>query len=550
MSASINPQQLVPGEELLQTNGQGESSSGNFQEVSPEPTPPTANENGSTSPACHTGAGHESSAVGESCCEASSPQVTDAPSAENQTGPSTPSVELSQEHTQKIKEKLLSRARPVGTDEGSPAPELADTPTAQVAPPPDDSQALPADIEAQIHQALSAKTSPEPPQKAGVPLSEEDLRPGQSVVAKVVAIGEDYVTCDIGCRCSALLPLNQFPKGRKPHLNEEFLVEVDRYDSDEGVIHISLPRAVRRSKSSWEDLQIGQVVECYVVRMMKGGLEVSVNNLRAFMPASQVDLRPVTDEQLKAMEGQRYTVEIIDVKPEKRSLIVSRRQLLEKERQLAADNFWKQVSPGQDYEGTVRTIIKTGAFIDLGAVDGFLPISELAWSRVANVESVLSKDQRVRVRVISVDRDHKKLGLSLRQLLPNPWDAVPEKYRLGTDVTGTVNHISEFAAFVTLEPGLEGMIHISELDHRRVNNVSDVVKVGDTVTARVIEVDVDHRRIKLSLKALRGAPPDESKSRDDKPSAERRPRPQRDLKGGTGSSPARGLFGDPKRFSS
>ncbi len=416
---------------------------------------------------------------------------------------------------------------------------------------------LEADLEAEISAAMSGTmvgasavgTEGAPSTVAGavVPGSEDQVEVGSKLKAKVQSVNPENVFCEVGFRFPALLPSKQFPQGKQPHIGEEFLVVVDRFDPENSVILVSLPKATRRPKGNWEDLAVGHVVECVVNKTNKGGLEVTVSNMRAFLPASQVDLGFIA--ALETYVGQRFAVQVTEVNPAKRNLVVSRRALLIQERKEAAATFWTAVEVGQQFAGKVKTIKDYGAFIDLGGCDGFLHVGEMSWTRIKHPSEVLQEGQPVDVVILSLDREKQKIGLGMKQLAQNPWNAAAEKYAVGRTVSGRVTRTTDFGAFVELEQGVEGLIHISELDHRRVKRVTEVLNVGQEIQAQVLEVEPERQRISLSLKALK-AKPEQPKDEDLAPGkgqayVSKRKEP---LKGGTGGTGGGGLFGNPTNF--
>ncbi len=416
---------------------------------------------------------------------------------------------------------------------------------------------LEADLEAEISAAMSgtmagasavaSEGAPSTVAGAVVPGSEDQVEVGSKLKAKVVSVNPENVFCEVGFRFPALLPSKQFPQGKQPHIGEEFLVVVDRFDPENSVILVSLPKATRRPKGNWEDLAVGHVVECVVNKTNKGGLEVTVSNMRAFLPASQVDLGFIA--ALETYVGQRFAVQVTEVNPAKRNLVVSRRALLIQERKEAAATFWTGVEVGQQFAGKVKTIKDYGAFIDLGGCDGFLHVGEMSWTRIKHPSEVLQEGQPVDVVILSLDREKQKIGLGMKQLAQNPWNAAAEKYAVGRTVTGRVTRTTDFGAFVELEQGVEGLIHISELDHRRVKRVTEVLSVGQEIQAAVLEVEPDRQRISLSLKALKEKP-EQPKDEDLAPGkgqayVSKRKEP---LKGGTGGTGGTGLFGNPTNF--
>lgn len=450
---------------------------------------------------------------------------------------------------------------PAPNADGTPAPVAVAPPSPPAAPVeiPYGQMSIDADLEKELEAAMAGQmtaptappvgaTAPTPQSAVSeLPESEDQLEAGTKLKAKVQSVTTDDVFCEVGFRCPGLLPARQFPQGKQPRVGEEFLVVVEKYDAESGVIMVNLPKATRKVKGNWEELSVGQVVECQVTKTNKGGLEVTIGQLRAFLPASQVDLgfSPV----LETFVGKKLTVQITEVNPAKRNLVVSRRIIMIAERKEAAVNFWQQAEVGQQYTGTVKTIKDYGAFVDLGGADGFLHIGEMSWTRVKHPSEVLQEGAQVDVVILSLDREKQKIGLGMRQLAHNPWAGVEDRYPMGKQVTGKVTRISDFGAFVELEQGVEGLVHISELDHQRVRKVGDVVIVGQEIVMQVLEVVPDRQRISLSLKALKQKP-EKPKDEDMAPSQGQQYERKRKepLRGGTSSEGGGGLFGNPGDF--
>lgn len=466
---------------------------------------------------------------------------------------------------------------PAGETE-TPAP----PPSAETSPPSTPAEIpqsadLDADLEAQIAAAQASDDAtgsqpvpaPQPPEAEGTeggpaappaetpaPTSEEELEPGYKMGGKVQSIAGDDVFFDVGFRSPALVSLRQFDPQKPPQVGQTYQIIVDKVNAAEGLIHANLPRGRRKIQGNWDAVAVGQVVDCMVSKTNKGGLEITVSNLRGFLPASQVDLYYVPD--LEKYVGQKLTVKITEANRAKRNLIVSRRAYLKEEREVQAREVWANLEVGQAKKGVVKTIKDYGAFVDIGGVDGFLHIGEISWTRIRHPSDALSEGQEIDVQILSIDQDRERIGLGMRQLTQNPWDTVTQKYPQGTPVSGRVTRTTDFGAFVELEPGVEGLVHISELDYRRVNKVTDVLNVGDQPELQVLDLDLGRKRISLSLKALQEKPPELDKKKPEKKSDEdlapgggenynrKRKGP---LKGGTGGSGGGGLFGDPGDFS-
>jgi small subunit ribosomal protein S1 len=315
--------------------------------------------------------------------------------------------------------------------------------------------------------------------------------------ARVLTVHGSDVFLDVpGGRTQGVLPITQFPEG-VPAVGSEVEIHIEGYDSQNGLLLLSRQGAAVHA--DWSSVAPGMIVEARVTATNKGGLEVNVNGIRGFMPISQIDLYRVEDTEQYV--NQRLRCLVSEVNPEERNLVVSRRDLLEKEREEARAKLWEELAEGQIREGTVRSVRDFGAFVDLGGVDGLLHISEMSWSRVQDASQVVQLGQAVKVVVLKVDRERRKVSLGLRQLTPSPWDSVDANYPPNSVVKGKVTRLMEFGAFVELEPGVEGLVHISELAPQRVRRVADVVQEGQEVQVMVLAVDRNQRRISLSLKA-------------------------------------------------
>ena len=431
----------------------------------------------------------------------------------------------------------------------------ANAPVGQIELPPREVP-LEDGLEKEIEAAMSGQMTAPTEAPAGamasssddaLPASEDLLEPGTKLKAKVQSVTTDEVFCEVGYRSPGMLPGKQFPQGKQPRIGEEFLVIVEKYDPENSVILINLPKATRKARGSWDDLTVGMVTECMVNKTNKGGLEVTVGGMRAFLPASQVDLGFISS--MDSLVGQKLIVQVTEVNPAKRNLVVSRRAVMIAERKELAGVFWEKVEVGQQFAGVVKTIKDYGAFIDLGGADGFLHIGEMSWTRVKHPSEVLQEGQKVDVVVLSLDREKQKIGLGMRQLAHNPWASVGTTYSIGKEVTGKVTRITDFGAFVELEPGVEGLIHISEIDHQRIRKVTDAVNVGQDVQAQVLEVAPDRQRISLSMKALKQKPekPKDEDMAPGKGEAYERKRKE-PLRGGTATGGGMGLFGNPGDF--
>lgn len=314
---------------------------------------------------------------------------------------------------------------------------------------------------------------------------------------KVISISKDDIFVDFGSKSQGILPRIQFADTAEPVVGDEIEVTVDRYEPREGLLILSRKGAVA-SHASWDTLQAGQVVEGTVSGVVKGGLEVDVKGMRAFMPAGQIDIYHVPD--ISVMLNERVTAEVIQFDREHKNLVISRRNVLEQQREAAKQQLMTELAEGQTRRGTVRTVMDYGAFVDLGGVDGLLHVSEMSFRRVRHPSEIVKVGDIVEVKVTKIDKESGKLSLSLKQAMPDPWTNASERYATGSQVTGRVSKVEAFGAFVEVEEGVEGLLPVSEISYQRINRPSDVVKVGDTLKLVVLSVDERQRRMSFSLK--------------------------------------------------
>ena len=400
------------------------------------------------------------------------------------------------------------------------------------------------DVPAEL-QGIVAGASPA---DAAAGATDAEVGIGSKIKGIVQQIHHDDVFLEAGLRSSLVVSLKQFPDNKPPTVGDEVEVIVDSIDGD-SLLRARLPRAKHKASGDWAALAAGQVVDCFVTGINKGGLQVTVSNLKGFLPASQVDVGYVSN--LEGFVGQKLTVQVTEVHARKRNLVVSRRILLEAERAEAEGEFWKTLELGQEMDGTVKTIKNYGAFVNLGAIDGFLHIGEMSWSRINHPGDVLKEGQQVQVKILKIDPEKKRVSLGMKQLVQNPWQSASEKYASERIVSGRVSRVADFGAFVELEPGIEGLVHISELAWRRVGSVKEVLSEGETREFKVMEVDTKRKRVSLSLKALEQRPESDRPAPVDEPEPEAvRRRPAPDLRGGMGGqTKGSGLFGNPSDFS-
>jgi len=325
---------------------------------------------------------------------------------------------------------------------------------------------------------------------------------------KIISIGRDSAFVELGGREQGAVQLKQFKT--EPSVGDTIEVKVVRFLSEEGLYDLTLPMAAA-DVADWSQIDEGMVVEAKVTGHNTGGLECEVNRLRAFIPMSQISVFRV--ENPAEFLGQKLMCIVTECNPMRRNLVLSHRALLEREREENRQKLFDELEIGQIRDGLVRKLIDSGAFIDLGGVDGFLPISALAWGRVKHPGDVISEGQRIKVRITKIDEVKNRISLSYRDESTDPWLSAEEKFAPKSSVRGKVSKIMDFGAFVELLPGVEGLVHISELSFKRVGRVSEVVQEGDWVDVMVLSVDATSRKISLSMKQLM-TPPEPSPETD------------------------------------
>lgn len=381
--------------------------------------------------------------------------------------------------------------------------------TAPTPPPPSNKDLLrmiDADLDAEIEAAMAgfdvSKTlDPSTVNQAPASAKSHDQGPESADDARspktyrVLAVRGDDVFVDAGGRTEGLVSASQFD-GKSPQAGDLVELVLDHEDPETEMLIFRRPGAAQ--EADWGTVAKGMIVDAVVRKVNKGGLEVTVNGLRGFLPAGQVDVYHVPD--LSTLLNQSLRCEVTEANLQARNLIVSRRVVLEREREEKARATFASLAENQVRDGIVRRIADYGAFVDIGGVDGLLHVSQLSWQRVKHPSDVLAVGQPIKVMVLEFDPDSKKISLGLRQLEQSPWDGAALKYHPGTVVTGRVTKLMEFGAFVELEPGVEGLAHISELSRHRVHRPGDVLSVGQEVDVKVISFDRETQRISLSVK--------------------------------------------------
>lgn len=410
-----------------------------------------------------------------------------------------------------------------------PRPRVAGDPPAEMPKPqrsaptppkvaiPNRREALSDDLQAELEAELAmADVDSMLGGAAGMSERSEPLEEGQRVHGQVLKIHEDNVFIGLGGPDEGVVPFVQFEQ--EPTIGSPVEVIVRGLSREDGLYALSLPGSAIEV-TDWDDLEEGSVVEAVVTGSNSGGLECKVGGVRGFIPISQISEYRVEDTS--EFVDQKFLCVVTEANVNRGNLVLSRRAVLEREREEKRKEQLEKIAVGDKLEGTVRSIKDFGAFVDLGGLDGLIHISKLSWDRVKHPSEVLEVGQKVQVVIEKVDKDSGKISLSYRDLLDNPWDLAEQEFTVGSIHTGTVTRIAAFGCFVRLAAGVEGLVHISELAHHRVSKVDTVVSEGQEIEVKVLNFDRDTQKIALSIKAAQQPPSDEkSKPADDQPADE------------------------------
>lgn len=397
----------------------------------------------------------------------------------------------------------------------SPAPEIDESASAKHFPPPNIRGRLSADLEEEFQAALEGIELESLIAEGDSVTKQTMIEPDTRLKGRIVMIRSDDAFVELGGREQGIVPVKQFEEN-VPEIGAEVEVRVVRFNREDGLYELSLPHGAA-SVEDWGDLEEGMVVETMITGHNTGGLECEINHIRGFIPISQIALYRV--ENIEEFVGEKFRCVVMEANESRRNLVLSRRAFLEREREEARKELLASLEPGQVFEGTVRKLMDFGAFVELGSgVDGLLHISELAYGRINHPSEVVSEGQGIKVKIKKYDPATGRIGLAYRDMLPDPWEDVEDKYPPNSEARGRVTKLMDFGAFVEIEPGVEGLVHISELSHKKIWRVSDVVKEGEEVDVLVQSIDKASRRISLSMKGLLPTPEGEQKGKkDDEP---------------------------------
>jgi small subunit ribosomal protein S1 len=343
---------------------------------------------------------------------------------------------------------------------------------------------------------------------------------GDVVEGEIMRVDQDGILLSIGHKSEGIIPPSEMRSAGRDamdqyHVGDTLLAYIVEPSTDEGHVVLSLDRA--RGEAAWRRLEecaeSGETIEAEITGFNRGGAVVDIEGLQGFVPLSH--LAPSRQGQggevdLEQRVGERVTLKVLELNRRRRRVILSERSAMRERREERKEQLLNSLQEGDVVKGRITGISSFGAFVDLGGADGLIHISEIAWTPVENVEEVLHVGQEVEVQVLRVERESRRIGLSLRQLQPAPWDLIAERYVQGQMVTGTVTKLTGFGAFARVDDAVEGLIHISELTDRSIHHPKEVVQVGDTLNLRIVTIDPARRRLGLSLKQAEDEPEPEA----------------------------------------
>ena len=325
---------------------------------------------------------------------------------------------------------------------------------------------------------------------------------GTELVGTVAGITNDDVFLDFGPKSQGILPRREVLEDKSIVVGGRLEVVVEKFDPESGVLIVH--RKGTAVRPTWDNLRPGLLVEGRVTGMIRGGLEVDLRGIRAFMPGSHASLTPMKD--ISILLNERITCEVLEVDQRGKNVLVSRRKVMEREQEAAREKLEATLEVGQTHKGIVRNIADFGAFVDIGGLEGLVHIRELSWGTVDKVTDVVSVGQEVEVQVLKIDKKRGRLSLGLKQTTPDPWSTVADRYTVGAELKVRIVRLADFGAFAELEPGIEALIPISEMSWSRIRHSSNAVSIGDMVDAVVIRCAPEKRRIALSMKQAQADP--------------------------------------------
>ncbi len=362
--------------------------------------------------------------------------------------------------------------------------------------------AMTPDIDREVAEAMAAM-SPEDLADLGGDVGPPDMvEPGTELTGTVAGISGDDVFIQFGVKSQGVMSRSQFGKKEPLEIGRRVDVVVERFDADSSLLVVSRKGAIQRA--TWTNLTVGMIVEGRGTGVIKGGLEIDLKGIRAFMPGSHADVVPMKDISLLLNENVRC--EVLEIDRRGKNVIVSRRKVIERENAEKRGKLWDELEVGQTRQGVVSRVVDFGAFVDIGGMDGLLHIGDLSWSTVEKVTDVVTPGQEISVVILKVEKDRKRVSLGYKQAQPDPWIDVESSFAVGTEVKARIMRVANFGAFAEVATGIEGLIPLSEMGWAHVRDAASAVSVGDLVDTVVIRLEVAKRRLALSMKQAQPDP--------------------------------------------
>ena len=337
-----------------------------------------------------------------------------------------------------------------------------------------------------------------------------EISENQVLTGRVIGMNDKDILIDIGFKSEGLIDRSEFPQDALPQIGDQIEVYLEYLEDRNGNLVLSKEKAdfMRRWRDIREFYEKEKIFTCKILRRIKGGMIVDIDGLQGFLPGSQIDIRPIKDfDQYLDLDLE---VRVVKLNEARKNIVVSHKVIIEDSLKEKREELLADIEIGQIMEGRVKNITDFGVFIDLGGIDGLLHITDLSWGRVNHPSEVVKLDEILSVKIIDYDKEKQRVSLGLKQLMPHPWENVEENYPIGSNVNGKIVSLTNYGAFVELEAGVEGLIHVSEMSWtRHIKNASEIYSIGDEIKAGVLAIDTDDRKISLGVKQLEPDPWDE-----------------------------------------
>ena len=341
-----------------------------------------------------------------------------------------------------------------------------------------------------------------------------DISENQVLSGRVIGMNEKDILIDIGFKSEGIIDRSEFPEDAIPQIGDQIDVYLEYLEDRNGNLVLSKEKAdfMRNWKEIREYYDTGKIFSCKIIKRIKGGMIVDINGLPGFLPGSQIDVRPIKD--FDNFLDKDIEVRVVKLNEARKNIVVSHKVIIEDSLQEKREEFLSEIEVGQIIEGRVKNITDFGVFIDLGGIDGLLHITDLSWGRVNHPSEIVELDETISIKIIDYDESKQRVSLGLKQLMPHPWENVQDTYPIGTKVKGKIVSLTNYGAFVELEAGVEGLIHVSEMSWtRHIKNASEIYSIAEEVNAQVLAIDKDDRKISLGIKQLEPDPWDDIQER-------------------------------------